>query len=152
MDIKIAEPRLIEPLVKLFVASNPWKKLGTSPEDIRSVLWDSQVRTLVGLEGDKITGAVAFEMTGSLRGYIKLMLVCKEYAGKGTGRLLMNAAENEIFAVRNNVFLCVSGFNTSAIRFYEALGYTQVGVLNNYIINGEDEILMRKTIGPLYQR
>jgi len=47
------------------------------------------------------------------------------------------------------VFLCVSAFNTRAQRFYARMGYEPIGVWRDYVIAGEDEILMRKPTGPL---
>jgi ribosomal protein S18 acetylase RimI-like enzyme len=43
--------------------------------------------------------------------------------------------------------LCVSSFNTGAKRLYERLGYEFVGTLTNYLVEGHDELLYRKTSG-----
>ncbi|HEY0787399.1 MAG TPA: N-acetyltransferase, partial [Thermoanaerobaculia bacterium] len=48
-----------------------------------------------------------------------------------------------------NAFLCVSSFNEGAKRLYERSGYEVVGVLRDYLVRSYDEILMRKTIGPI---
>ena len=45
--------------------------------------------------------------------------------------------------------MCVSSFNTDAQRLYKRLGYQIVGELEDYIIPGASEILLRKTTGPL---
>jgi ribosomal protein S18 acetylase RimI-like enzyme len=45
--------------------------------------------------------------------------------------------------------MCVSSFNKKAQKLYRRLGYEKVGVLKNFIVNGHDEILLRKTMGPL---
>jgi ribosomal protein S18 acetylase RimI-like enzyme len=45
--------------------------------------------------------------------------------------------------------MCVSSFNEGARRLYERLGYTVVGELTDYIVQGQSEILLRKTRGPL---
>jgi ribosomal protein S18 acetylase RimI-like enzyme len=45
--------------------------------------------------------------------------------------------------------MCVSSFNTDAQRLYERLGYQRIGELTDYIVAGQSEILLRKTIGPL---
>jgi ribosomal protein S18 acetylase RimI-like enzyme len=65
------------------------------------------------------------------------------------GRQLVLFAEQRIFRDSPNVFLCVSSFNTDAQRFYEQLGYERVGVIENYLVAGHDEYLMRKTLGPV---
>ena len=37
----------------------------------------------------------------------------------------------------------------AAQKFYAALGYETIGVVREFLVKGHDEILMRKTIGPL---
>jgi [ribosomal protein S18]-alanine N-acetyltransferase len=45
-----------------------------------------------------------------------------------------------------HLFLCVSSFNTSARRLYERCGYSAVGALPDYVIDGASEILMHKRL------
>jgi RimJ/RimL family protein N-acetyltransferase len=45
--------------------------------------------------------------------------------------------------------MCVSSFNRRAARLYRRLGYERVGRLRDYVVAGQDEILLRKTLGPL---
>jgi ribosomal protein S18 acetylase RimI-like enzyme len=45
--------------------------------------------------------------------------------------------------------MCVSSFNKKAQQLYRRLGYKKIGVLKNFIVPGHDEILLRKTLGPL---
>ena len=47
-----------------------------------------------------------------------------------------------MIAVCANLFLCVSSFNTDAPKFYLTLGYEQIGVLKDYLVEGHDEILI----------
>ena len=61
---------------------------------------------------------------------------------------LLARAEKKIFKKAPNVFLCVSAFNGGAQRFYRRLGYARVGVLKDFVVRGQDEILLRKTIAP----
>ena len=44
--------------------------------------------------------------------------------------------------------MCVSAFNHDAHRLYTRLGYETVGVLRNFVVDGLDEVLLRKTRGP----
>jgi ribosomal protein S18 acetylase RimI-like enzyme len=61
----------------------------------------------------------------------------------------MAFAERRIFSETPNAFICVSSFNGGARRLYERLGYQVIGELEDYVIPGHSEILLRKTIGPL---
>jgi len=62
----------------------------------------------------------------------------------------MGFAEERILRQSPNVFLCVSSFNHRAQTFYERLGYQRVGELPDFLVQGQAEILMRKTRGPHY--
>jgi ribosomal protein S18 acetylase RimI-like enzyme len=58
-------------------------------------------------------------------------------------------AEDRIFEEAPNVFIYDSGFNRGAQRLYKKLGNEVVGELKDYLISGESEMLLRKTIAPL---
>jgi ribosomal-protein-alanine N-acetyltransferase len=62
---------------------------------------------------------------------------------------LIEFSEKRIFTEAPNVFMCVSSFNTKAKDLYERLGYEIIGELKDYILSGQSEILMRKTLAPL---
>jgi ribosomal protein S18 acetylase RimI-like enzyme len=83
-----------------------------------------------------------------VRGYINLLAVKDGHRGHGIGAALLKFAEQRIFRDWPNVFLCVTTFNTDAQRFYQRMGYKRIGVIEDFIIEGAGEILMRKTIGP----
>ena len=54
-----------------------------------------------------------------------------------------------VFARQPNFFLMVSDSKLDAQRFYRRLGYQVVGELNDYLVAGRSEILMRKSLGPI---
>lgn len=45
------------------------------------------------------------------------------------------------------MFLCVSSFNADVRRFYERHEYESVGELQNFIITGASEVILRKSVG-----
>jgi len=85
-------------------------------------------------------------------GYLKSIAVKSGWRGKKLGEQMMAFIEKEIFSTCANLFLCVSSFNPDAQKFYLKLGYEKIGVLKNYLVEGHDEILMRKTISPILER
>ena len=87
-------------------------------------------------------------MEGPFAGYIQALVVAPEWRGRGIGEQLLKFAEERIFRDSPNVFLCVSGFNPRAQKFYARLGYERIGELKDYVIAGESEFLMRKSVGP----
>jgi ribosomal protein S18 acetylase RimI-like enzyme len=84
-----------------------------------------------------------------MSGYIKLIGVAEQWRRSGIGRELLGAAERSVFHRGPNVFLLVSDFNAAARAFYEEMGYRRIGIVEDYLVKGIDEILYRKTTGPL---
>ena len=68
--------------------------------------------------------------------------------GSGLGTQLVAFAEQRIHRESPNVFLCVSSFNPGARSLYERLGYEFVGTLKDFLVEGYDELLYRKSSGP----
>lgn len=147
--IRPAKPTDYGILAEMMADSDPWQRLGISISDLLSLVSESIREVYVAQIDDQVIGGVILEMYGSFTGYIKSICVSPFYRNKGVGRLLMEYVEERIFREKPNVFLCVSGFNHEAQCFYEALGYSVVGVLDDYLVSGESEVLMRKTIAPI---
>jgi ribosomal protein S18 acetylase RimI-like enzyme len=58
----------------------------------------------------------------------------------------MAEAEARMGESVNDVFLLVSDFNTRAARFYQRLGYQQVGAIPDYVVSGITELIFRKRL------
>jgi ribosomal protein S18 acetylase RimI-like enzyme len=132
--------------------SEPWRTLGYGAQD-----WD-KLFTIV--EAGPPRESYVIESVGQPSGlavvrrhflfgdYLELLAVSPAQRGCGLGRVLLDHIEARTFARANNLFACVSDFNTEARRFYQRQGYVEVGSLPNLLIDGRDEILLRKTTGP----
>jgi muramoyltetrapeptide carboxypeptidase LdcA involved in peptidoglycan recycling len=70
------------------------------------------------------------------------------FRGGGQGRQLLAYCEGHIIKTSPNIFICVSSFNTRALRLYQEVGFTFIGTLKDFLAPGFDELLLRKTIGP----
>ena len=101
---------------------------------------------------EEIAGAFVSQTKGAFSGYLKSIVVKSGWRGKHLGRIMMGYIEKKIFANHTNVFLCVSSFNLDGQKFYSKLGYQVIGVLKDYLVEGYDEILMRKTTGPIHEK
>lgn len=136
---------------ELMAASDPWRELGLTRAHCLKTLCVPFRDTYMIRTGGRIAGLVTITMYGTFKGYIQSLFVAEGFRGQGLGEELMAFAEKKIFARSPNVFLCVSSFNKGAIRFYRRLGYRKAGLLKDFVKRGSDELLMRKTIGPLLQ-
>ncbi len=133
---------------RMMARSEPWLTLRRSAADMFELLTDPLLEVYVALKGDLLAGVVVVNMQGAFTGYIRGLAVVPQWRNCKVGAQLLKFAEDRIFRDSPNVFLCVSGFNPRAQRFYRRLGYQRIGELRNYVIAGASEILMRKTIGP----
>lgn len=134
---------------RMMLGSEPWKTLGYGAGDARAVAASSAKMTTRVARQDGIVVGFALSVSGFLTGeYLRLLVVDPRHRGGGIGRRLMEHLEAEVFARSTNLFLCVTDFNQSARAFYQRLGYVEVGRLDDLLVAGSAEILMRKTTGP----
>jgi ribosomal protein S18 acetylase RimI-like enzyme len=133
---------------RLMVQSEPWITLGRSEAAALGILEDPGREVHVLVQDEAIAGFVILDLRGPLRGYVQSVCVAPERRGRGLGTQLVRWAEERIFRESPNVFLCVSSFNDGARRLYERLGYEAVGRLEDHVVRGHAEILLRKSRGP----
>lgn len=141
-----------EACAALMAASDPWRTLGMDHAALlRTVRLPGRERWVARVDG-RFAGFLLLFLQGTFTGYIQTIGMAPQCRGQGLGEELMRFAETRILRDFQNVFLCVSAFNTGARRFYARLGYAEVGVLRDFLVAGQDEVLMRKTAGPLSAR
>lgn len=140
-----------ETCARMMAHSEPWVTLGRDFDAALETITDASREVYVATTRDEIVGFIVLLMHGAFVGYIQSVCVTPGWRGRGIGTELMGFAERRIFSEAPNVFICVSSFNEGAQRLYERLGYEVVGELEDYIVPGHSELLLRKTIGPLTQ-
>lgn len=129
--------------------SEPWVTLGRGYEESLQIITDSSKEVYLSIVAGVRAGFMILNMQGAFVGYVQTICIAPEFRGQGIGSRLLEFAEDRIFAVSPNVFLCVSSFNDGARRLYQRAGYETIGELNDYLVRGHSEILMRKSLGPL---
>ncbi len=70
------------------------------------------------------------------------------YQCKSIGSKMLGMIEKRIFRESPNVFIFVTNTNIRRSSSMKRLGYQQVGIFSDFNVNGCDEILLRKSIGP----
>jgi ribosomal protein S18 acetylase RimI-like enzyme len=141
---------LLAALAKEVVALDPWKHLGYTEEDLlscyQSTAADGQ-QFIILVDGD-VAGIVCLQHPW-LRGvYIKHLVILPPFQGQGIGALALQHIEHHYAGETNNIWLLVSAFNQAGQGFYQRMGFSRVAVIDDLIIEGEDEILMRKRTTP----
>jgi [ribosomal protein S18]-alanine N-acetyltransferase len=129
--------------------SEPWITLKRGLDTCREAMRGNYKEVYVCFANEKLLGFIVLQMAGVFKGYIQSICVSPEMRGSGFGTALIDFAEKRIFSVSPNVFMLVSAFNEDAARLYFKLGYEKIGTLKNFVIDGYDELFLRKTIGPL---
>jgi len=133
----------------VMAASEPWLTLGRGRAGALRLLRNRRKQCFIVRAGGERAGFLVLDLNGPLGGYIQSIGVAPEMRGRGIGSAALRWAEVRIFEKHRNVLLCVSSFNRAAQRLYRRAGYEVVGRLRDYVVAGHDEILMRKTLGPL---
>jgi ribosomal protein S18 acetylase RimI-like enzyme len=150
VDIRpVADDREAHAAATIMATSEPWITLGRSFDKSLATLHDTELERYVAIDENEVIGFVLLSMRGPFTGYIKSVAVRDDWRSRGLGARLIRFAEERIFSDAPNVFICVSSFNHRARAFYERLGYEVVGSLRDFVVRGHDEILLRKTVGPL---
>ena len=139
----------LEACAGLMATSEPWLTLGRSYEASLALIRAPGKEIYVARLGERFAGFLILNMHGAFTGYIQTICVGPECRGQGIGSRLVEWAEARTFRDSPNVFMCVSSFNQRAQELYHRLGYSVVGAMPDYVVAGHDEILLRKTRGPL---
>jgi len=138
-----------EACAALMAATEPWLTLRRDRAACLRFLQEPGRDCHVAYLDGRLAGVLVLNFQGGFKGYLQAICVDPDLRGQGLGTALLDFAEERIFREHPNVFLCVSAFNHGARRLYERSGYRVVGELTDYVIQGQSEILMRKTRGPL---
>lgn len=101
-------------------------------------------------EAGECLGFIWFILTGAFHSfpYLHIIAVKQACRGRGIGQKLMVFFEQAVFTDHAKAFLVVADFNPEAKRWYERLGYRQVGVIPGLYRQGVTEYLMMKERGP----
>ena len=134
---------------RMMASSEPWITLRRTAAALVPVISDPVKQVHLVRDADGIAAFVILDLRGLTNGYVQTICVRADRRGGGLGAALLGWSEIHVHTQSPNMFLCVSSFNAGAQKFYARLGYERVGVLSNFVVSGHDEILMRKTIGPL---
>lgn len=139
----------LEPCAAIMADNSLWQRYGVTRESARRTFAAGLARGVALFVAEDDGGPGGFlwlEPVGAFArsGYIRLIGVGPDRQGQGLGQALMAHAESVLFPLADDIFLLVSDFNTAAQRFYQRLGYVQVGALTDYVLPGVAELIYRK--------
>jgi ribosomal protein S18 acetylase RimI-like enzyme len=152
MEYKIessSDEKILDRCALLMSQSEPWITLKRDLASCKEAMRGDYKEVYVATGDGKLLGFIVLQMAGVFKGYIQSIIVTPDARGTGLGTALIQFGEKRIFSVSPNVFMLVSAFNNRAAQLYLRLGYEEIGILKNFVIEGYDEFLLRKTIGSL---
>jgi ribosomal protein S18 acetylase RimI-like enzyme len=141
----------LDSCARMMSESEPWITLKRDYEGCRLAMRGDYKEVYVATENGsgELLGFIVLQMAGVFKGYIQSICVSPQAQGIGLGTALIQFAEKRIFSESPNVFMLVSSFNERAFNLYTRLGFQKIGTLQNFVMDGFDEFLLRKTIGPM---
>jgi ribosomal protein S18 acetylase RimI-like enzyme len=133
---------------QMMSATDPWITLDMNYEQCFKA-FDGECKEIYIIEKENvIAGFVILQTTGTFSGYIQTICDGEAYRGMGLGKMLLRHCDKRVLQFSPNLFICVSSFNTGAIKLYYKFGFKLVGELDNFVKQGFTELLLRKTVGP----
>jgi diamine N-acetyltransferase len=130
-------------------AIGPWAHYGFPPALLTAQLAktsDGAVRYQV-LADEAIAGAVLIRSPWLAGPYLQMLALLPPLQGQGAGAAILDWYEHTARAsAARSAWLCVTGINVHAQRFYQRHGYRLAGTLADLMRDGDDELLMRKQL------
>ena len=136
----IRDLNALRKLEKLCFEKDAWPLL-----DLIAVLTWPEIIRIKAIDDDKMIGFVAGEPRSSRKEFwIATIAVHPDYQRRGIGRTLLHACEEKANLPRLKLTVRIS--NQGAIALYEEEGYRTVDIWKGYYVDGEDGLVMGKTI------
>ncbi|MFZ1537901.1 MAG: GNAT family N-acetyltransferase [Chromatiaceae bacterium] len=149
LAVAALEPGLAAVIGNALAGMDPWKTLGYGAEALAHGLESPhpEVTRYLAMRSGEPQGLVVVRYPWLRGAYIDLFAVLPAAQGRGIGGAALEFLESSYRGRTTNLWLLVSGFNSGARRFYEQHGFRPIGVIEDLVVAGQDEVLLRKVIG-----
>jgi GNAT superfamily N-acetyltransferase len=141
------EPSACPGLAGAIAAIEPWSVMAYPAERLAAFLAspDQAVsRYLVRAEGME-AGVVSVRSPWLKGPYLELLALLPAAQGRGIGSTIMAWFEQTALDQEaRNLWVCASSFNVRALRFYARHGFEPIATLPGLVVDGYEEILLRK--------
>lgn len=132
-----------------FATIGPWKHYGIGVAQLTASFLDASGgnRPFAITVGGALAGAIIVRDPFLIGPYLVFLGVLPDFQGMKVGDAVLSWFETEARrGGKRNIWLCVSGINDGAQRFYRAHGWEVAATLPDLIRDGDDEIMMRKRL------
>ena len=143
---ELTEKQEADTLSQLFITMEPWRTLKYSAQNLSNYLQKAELYKYSILADQKLVGVVCVRYPWLRGACLELLAIAPSQQGKGIGRDIIQLLETELSKTNyNNLWTLVSSFNHEAQHFYENMGFIKVGQLDDFIVEGYSEFLLRKS-------
>lgn len=141
------DPACCSSLAQAIVAIPPWSAMNYPVDAMARFLassGDGAYRYHVEAGGE-LAGAVSIRQPWLKGPYLELLALLPPFQNQGLGAEILDWFEREALrAEARNLWVCASGFNQRALRFYQRHGFREAAALPGLVGEGYTEILLRK--------
>jgi GNAT superfamily N-acetyltransferase len=141
------QPACCQSLAEAIAAIPPWSMMNYPADAMARFLVssaDGAHRYRIDAGGD-LAGAVSIRQPWLKGPYLELLAILPPFQNRGIGADILDWFEREALrAEARNLWVCASGFNEHALRFYQRHGFRQAAALPGLVGDGYTEILLRK--------
>ena len=137
--------------VQVLTQNELWKQYSITQERAEHMLnqaLQEGASILVAKIDGQTTGFAWYSLHGAFHrsAYLRLIGVLPAWQGHHVGEALLKAAEDASAEHVQDMFLLVTHTNLSAQRFYQRMGYQQVGAIPDYVVKGITELIYQKRL------
>lgn len=149
LDLSPIQVSEVDSLAVELVSMTPWRELGYRSETLERYLQGTQEGfqcLCLHVDGSR-AGVIALRSPWLRGTLLELLAVLPDFQHQGLGKWLMQWLLTEAKS-RNqrNLWTLVSAFNVPALHFYQSQGFVSIGQLNDFIVTGQHEMLLRRVI------
>ena len=141
------DPACCQSLAEAIAAIPPWSTMNYPADAMARFLVssaDGAYRYRIEAGGEP-AGAVSIRQPWLKGPYLELLAILPPFQNRGIGADILDWFEREALrAEARNLWVCASGFNERALRFYQRHGFRQAAALPGLVGDGYTEILLRK--------
>lgn len=143
-------PDAVPALADAFAAMLPWKAYPFTASQLRAYLAKGEPgapRYLVTVNG-AAAGAMGLRLEWLRGPYLQFLGILPAFQGRGLGAAVLGWMEREARAAgQRNLWVAASDFNLDALRFYTRAGFVAAARIDDLVLDGRTEILLRKRLG-----
>jgi ribosomal protein S18 acetylase RimI-like enzyme len=149
----VDSPPHAETIGAILAAIDPWQRNGRTHAEMAARFRDPDpgVARFAVMRDDAVVGGIIVRFPFLKGAYLETLGLAATARGSGIGRAIIDWMGREIDGRANNLWLCVTEWNTPARAFYTMQGFTEVAPLPGLVVEDQAEILMRKQIWPADQ-